>query len=364
MITHRILLVSACPSNEERLALDRDDRAIRECLRRSPNHRQFAITTCPAATVDDFRRGLLDWPGEHDGTQRIVHFAGHGSERGFVFVDESNVAYETDPAALCSELALHNVSVAIFAACYSAEAYLELNFRCCVVMSGEVADTSALEFSRGFYDGIAAGRPTHTAFKLGENNVRLHKGSLEVMLVEKGEVTLRSEATRAPSAAVSPKRRPVPTSPEVGRLFEAASHALIAGNPETAVRLVEKALEHAPAHPRGSLLLAAALLARDEAFNLSRSLARDIESRLQHARGDADTADCACVLLAAFKYEYYLRNQVAETSPKFEELMAAARSRPALSAADAQIASCMRLSALTRHRLAGLFVPRRSERRS
>jgi len=104
VITHRILLVSACPSNEERLALDRDERAIRECFKRCANPRQFAITTCPAATVNDFRRGLLEWPGDGDVAQRIVHFAGHGSDNGMVFVDENNVAYETDPGALCREL--------------------------------------------------------------------------------------------------------------------------------------------------------------------------------------------------------------------------------------------------------------------
>lgn len=356
MITHRILLVSACGTDEHRLELDREERAIRECLRRCNAWRHFELSTCPAATVNDFRRGLLDWPGEDDGARRIVHFIGHGSERGFRFVDEHNVAYETDPQALCDQLELHGVSIVVFAACHSAEAYRKLTFPYCIAMAGSVLDPAALEFSRGFYDGIGAGRPLQKAFDEGVNNVRLHRGSLAVALYEKGLLTRRVGAESA-NATAAPRSKPI--SPELRARLDSATSLLRSGNLEAATTQAREALALDPGHGRANLLGAAITLARDEANTLPRAKASEVEAQLNLALADEQCRCCARVLLAAFKYEYYVRNHWAETEPGFEKLIRAVEAEGGLAKSDAEIARRLRLPALTRVRLRRLLETRR-----
>jgi hypothetical protein len=363
VITHRILLVFACGADEYRLELDREERAIRGCLRRCRSWQQFELSTCPAATINDFRRGLLDWPGEDDGTQRIVHFAGHGSARGFCFVDENNVTYETNPRALCDQLQLHGVSVVIFAACHSAEAYRDLTFPYCISMAGSVLDPLAMEFSRGFYDAIAAGRTVPKAFDEGVNNVHLHRGSLEVTLYERGVVSRQasadgglSSAHGEPSKAGVPRAKPIP--PALKSRLDSAVSLLHSGQLDAAARQAREALGIDPSLGRANLIHAAITLAREEAFTLPGARAREVEAQLNVALADVHTRACARVLLAAFKYEYYARNHWSETEPRLEDLFRAAEAEGGLTKSDAELAARMRLPALTRHRLGRLFEAR------
>ncbi len=68
----KILILSANPTNTEKLRLDEEVREIQAGLERAKIREQFEIITKWAVRPDDLRRALLDYEPE------IVHFSGHG----------------------------------------------------------------------------------------------------------------------------------------------------------------------------------------------------------------------------------------------------------------------------------------------
>ena len=69
----KILILSANPTNTNKLRLDEEVREILAGLERARSRDQFEIITKWAVRPDDLRRGLLDYEPE------IVHFSGHGT---------------------------------------------------------------------------------------------------------------------------------------------------------------------------------------------------------------------------------------------------------------------------------------------
>jgi CHAT domain-containing protein len=69
----KILILTANPSNTDRLNLDQEIREIKAELERSELREQFEIITEGAVRVDDLSHAIL----KHNPT--IVHFSGHGA---------------------------------------------------------------------------------------------------------------------------------------------------------------------------------------------------------------------------------------------------------------------------------------------
>jgi hypothetical protein len=69
----KILILTANPTNSDRLRLDEEVREIQQGLRRSRHYDQFEIIARWAVRPRDLRQALLD----HE--PQIVHFAGHGT---------------------------------------------------------------------------------------------------------------------------------------------------------------------------------------------------------------------------------------------------------------------------------------------
>src|SRR5258706_15921234 len=89
MIT--ILLVSSDPSNAARLHVEGEIREIKESLRLGKFGDKFKVEHSPATRPKDFIRAMFDF------SPNIVHFSGHGSDNGELWLE--NDAGEASPAS-------------------------------------------------------------------------------------------------------------------------------------------------------------------------------------------------------------------------------------------------------------------------
>ena len=67
----RVLFVTCCPSDEARIRVDSEHRAIIGSINAGLNPNKIFLKHLPAATVDDLRRAMLATDFH------IIHFSGH-----------------------------------------------------------------------------------------------------------------------------------------------------------------------------------------------------------------------------------------------------------------------------------------------
>src|SRR5688572_7549413 len=172
MEKRRVLVLLANPRGTVPLRLGEEDRTIRECVRLSAQ-RSLDVITHHAATVDDLRRALL----EH--RPQILHISGHGSDEGLSLEDNSGEEHRINPEALAELVALSKppVEIVFLNACFSAthaDEFASFKVPCLIAMSTSVTDAGAIEFTRGFYDSLAAGEDVQSAFDHGRVNMKAH----------------------------------------------------------------------------------------------------------------------------------------------------------------------------------------------
>lgn len=193
MSKHTILFLAANPPGADRLALDREARAIRAELERSAHRDCFELHTRWAVAPLDLLRELRRLK------PTILHFSGHG-DRGVVEgcsphpagqrdITEGSAPHEEEPfgglffrgadgraqrvtaAALQRTLGAAGASVrlVVLSACYSdAQAQALLAYVDCVVgMRGSIGDDAARAFAVGFYGGLGERESIATAYRQG-----------------------------------------------------------------------------------------------------------------------------------------------------------------------------------------------------
>ncbi len=160
-----ILAIFANPKGTDALRLGEEQRVIQQCIERSRQRARLRLEVRHAATVDDLSRALLDKP------YAIVHLSGHGTGRGFVLEDDRGAPFVPPPAALAKVLGDHSppIECVILNSCYSlTEGVLTaLGVPYTIASEHPLADAAAIEFTRGFYDAIGAGRDTKAAYDEG-----------------------------------------------------------------------------------------------------------------------------------------------------------------------------------------------------
>ncbi len=173
-----ILFLAANPAATNQLQLDEEMRAIDAALRKAAFRDRFALHSHWALRYADLPEILLRY------NPHIVHFSGHGSEKGeLVFAQEGGGVHHVPPAALSDlfDLLRDNIGCVVLNACYSegqAQGIAE-SIDCVVGMESAVADSAAIEFAAGFYTGLGFGRSIKTAFGLGRNRMAALGGGEE-----------------------------------------------------------------------------------------------------------------------------------------------------------------------------------------
>lgn len=188
----RILVVLANPKGTDTLRLDAEARAIRESVALSPNRDGIELRLLSAATIDDVRRALLSFPCE------IIHFSGHGTDGGLVLEDNLGAAKIVRPEALAELLVAHAppLSCAVLNACYGDTTGYPASdgVPYTVLSGGSIADPDAIEFSKGFYDAIGAGKDVPFAYQEGCRTIALaHQGRATMPLLIKSTELILSE---------------------------------------------------------------------------------------------------------------------------------------------------------------------------
>ncbi|MBB5851101.1 CHAT domain-containing protein [Amycolatopsis umgeniensis] len=159
----RILYLSANPDSEQRLRLAREVRDIKETLRKGAHRDRFELDDHGALQPRDLTQALLDHK------PRIVHFSGHGDEDGRFLAEDAGGGERPLPvagvAALFAELN-ETVECVLVNACYSetmAKALSE-HIDYVIGMRTWIGDQSAMDFSVGFYQALAAGLEIEPAY--------------------------------------------------------------------------------------------------------------------------------------------------------------------------------------------------------
>jgi len=172
--TRRVLVVFANPRGTDALRLGEEDRALTESIRLSKHRDHVVLTKCHAATVHDLSRALLD--DDYD----FVHISGHGTRTGLVLEKEDGSRYVVPQSGLADLFAAYvppqgKLRCVVLNACYSVSTgtLASLGVPATIAMEGPISDTAAIEFSRGFYDALGAGKDVRFAYDEGCRRVKL-----------------------------------------------------------------------------------------------------------------------------------------------------------------------------------------------
>jgi GTP:adenosylcobinamide-phosphate guanylyltransferase len=173
-----ILILSADPIRQtQQLRLDEEVREIEASIERSPYRDQFQIIAKWAVRSKDIRRALLQYHPQ------IVHFSGHASDStGLIIEKLGGRTYQFIGASSLENLfnlmrSRPSIQCVVFNTCNSKEQVEAISKHIDIVigMNRDISDTSAIQFSSGFYDALGSGRSYTEAYKFGCNAISLEK---------------------------------------------------------------------------------------------------------------------------------------------------------------------------------------------
>lgn len=174
----RVLLVFANPRETTPLRLQEEEKAIREAIRLSKARDRISLRTVPATSPDDFRRALLDEQCE------ILHLSGHGTSKEFVFEDGVGKSHSASVGAIRDLVQRYpSTKCIILNACFALK-YLDKPIAPVTIgMDAAVDDKAAIDFSRGFYDGVGAGKSFEEAIEEGRAAAALDGATLPLKVL-------------------------------------------------------------------------------------------------------------------------------------------------------------------------------------
>ena len=152
-----ILFLAANPQDTQKLALDQEVRSITEAIRKSEGRDGIEFFSRWAVQSLDILQAINETDPE------IIHFSGHGSEKGEIVLDDgsgnmSMVSKEAMAAAVAS--ASKKVRMIFFNACFSqkeAQAVVD-KVEAAIGMNTEIGDEAAIVFAAQFYSSIGFGQ--------------------------------------------------------------------------------------------------------------------------------------------------------------------------------------------------------------
>jgi CHAT domain len=162
----KILLLVANPKNTDPLRLGEEIREIDIILKQANHRDRFELIPKFSVRVGDLRDEMLSH------SPQILHFSGHGvGNYGLALEDDQGqLAFvTTDALARFFQSFTDTVECVLLNACYStvqAEA-INQHINCVIGMNQAIGDRAAIEFAKGFYAALGAGRTIKAAFEMG-----------------------------------------------------------------------------------------------------------------------------------------------------------------------------------------------------
>ena len=208
-----ILFLAANPQDTQKLALDKEVRSITDAIRRSEGRDGIEFFSRWAVQSLDILQAINETDPE------IIHFSGHGSEKGEIVLDDGSgnmamVSKEAMAAAVAS--ASKKVRLIFFNACFSqkeAQAVVE-KVEAAIGMNTEIGDEAAIVFAAQFYSSVGFGQNLQQALDQAKAALLL-KGIAEentpVLYVKKGlsaqEIVMVDREAAPKSGTVSVMQR-------------------------------------------------------------------------------------------------------------------------------------------------------------
>ena len=163
----KVLFFGANPLGTSRLRVDEEIREIQQTIKQGRERDNILVRTEWAIRPRDITQALIDFQ------PHFVHFAGHGGGEEGSFAAEDDIGYAhvipVNGLVQAFKAVGRDVRCVIVNACRTerlAQA-LAAVVPCVIGMRQPVGDRSAIRFSIGFYQALAAGKPVETAFDAG-----------------------------------------------------------------------------------------------------------------------------------------------------------------------------------------------------
>lgn len=190
----KILFLASNPSDTAKLQLSEEYRRVAERLQESGQLNKFEFYQMWSVTPDDLQNSILSIK------PHIIHFSGHGKNSNTSFQDltqELNIKIddssgiilkdENGKSKIIKTKALSNmfglfasdkdlkINTVILNACYSEIQAKEISkyIPFVIGINNKIGDKTAIEFTTGFYRGLANGKEIEYCYKLGQNKIEL-----------------------------------------------------------------------------------------------------------------------------------------------------------------------------------------------
>jgi hypothetical protein len=169
----KILFFGANPRDTLRLRIDEEIREIQQTIKQGRERDNIQVETEWAVRARDITQALIDFHPD------FVHFAGHGGGKQGSFTAEDDIGYAhvipVDGLVQAFRAVGRDVRCVIVNACRTerlAQA-LAAVVPCVIGTRAPVGDRSAIRFSIGFYQALAAGEAVETAFDVGVAQLKM-----------------------------------------------------------------------------------------------------------------------------------------------------------------------------------------------
>ncbi len=309
-MTKTILIISANPLDTDRLSTNTEVRNIKACITGGKERDQFKVEFEPAVRYEDIRKALLTHKPQ------IVHFSGHGEKNGLIVESDMKIG-EPVPYDVLAELFglfADYVECVILNACQSSEQVDLLNKHIDYVigMRGEILDTAAIKFSKGFYDALGDGETIPMAFALGKNAFRrivpnAPEHLLPVLIEKESPDTLPAK----------------PTEQETAETLQKGLESLHQQDYPAAAALFQLARTTAPDNEKARFYDCLASLAGKNLETIPQVQMDHIDHTLNallKAR-DQETVRWTLLLLAITRYDYYKQKGLQAPGANSEDIL-------------------------------------------
>jgi len=198
----KILFLSANPKDTTRLRLAEEAREIDSKLQATPLRGTFTVEPVFALRVSELQSHLM----RH--MPQIVHFSGHGSDKGEIILEDDfgeHRAVPIDGLQTLFSLLGEDITCVVLNACFSERqaAAIAENIPFVIGMSGAIGTAGAIAFAASFYQALGYHRTIEEACKLGCNQLQLNN------LPEHMAPKLISKEGADPKTSRLPQRRPL-----------------------------------------------------------------------------------------------------------------------------------------------------------
>lgn len=173
----KILFLSASPVDQMHLQVSREQREIRDRMRRAETRDSVTLIAEPHLQVSDLAGYLL----QH--RPHVLHFSGHGTNEAMLLMEDPAQAGKSIPVPVQAieyllKAVPDNLALVVLNACYSANKPEQAQALAdavgfCIGMEGTIGNQAAIQYAAGFYDGLTFGCTVRECLDLGVAALRL-----------------------------------------------------------------------------------------------------------------------------------------------------------------------------------------------